>query len=300
MRDAQQEFGIVRMGGTIGWIAASWPFIFLLDDKTAANLQEATGIAANSWTFIVAGVASIVLTAFSMTLPHTPPKPVTRPEEKLAWLKAMKFLALPYIFVLWLVTFVDSAVHQSYFNWTAPFLENRVGVAKNYIMVVMSVGQIAEIVTMMVLGMFLKRLGWRLTMILGILGHAARFAVFAYFPDQKNLVIAIFVLHGICYAFFFATVYIFVDEYFPKDVRASAQGLFNLMILGAGPLAANFLCPQLETQYKNAAGVINYREMFLLPCYAAIAAAVVLAIAFWPPKKSGQTPTADEFAPPPP
>ena len=43
------------------------------------------------------------------------------------------------------------------------------------------------------------------------------------------------VLHGICYAFFFATVYIFVDEFFPKDVRASAQGLFNALILGVGP-----------------------------------------------------------------
>ena len=51
------------------------------------------------------------------------------------------------------------------------------------------------------------------------------------------------VLHGICYAFFFATVYIFVDEFFPKDARASAQGLFNVMILGFGPLVANIVGP---------------------------------------------------------
>jgi hypothetical protein len=51
------------------------------------------------------------------------------------------------------------------------------------------------------------------------------------------------VLHGICYAFFFAAVYIFVDEYFPKDVRSSAQGLFNVMILGLGVIAANTFCP---------------------------------------------------------
>jgi len=43
------------------------------------------------------------------------------------------------------------------------------------------------------------------------------------------------VLHGICYAFFFATVYIFVDEFFPKDVPIEAQGLFNVLILGIGP-----------------------------------------------------------------
>ena len=30
-------------------------------------------------------------------------------------------------------------------------------------------------------------------------------------------------LHGICYAFFFATLYIFIDVAFPQDVRASAR-----------------------------------------------------------------------------
>ena len=146
--------------------------------------------------------------------------------------------------MLWLVTFVDSFVHNCYFNWTGTFPRQRraaggVGIPGNWIMPVMSIGQIAEILTMFILGATLKRLGWRTTMIIGILGHAARFAVFAFFPDQPWLIILIKVLHGICYAFFFATVYIFVDEFFPKDARASAQGLFNLMILGVGPLVAN-------------------------------------------------------------
>src|SRR5207302_11478933 len=104
---------------------------------------------------------------------------------------------------------------------------------------------IAEILTMAILAATLKRLGWRTTMILGILGHAARFAVYAFFPQHPELIILVQVLHGICYAFFFATVYIFVDEFFPKDARASAQGLFNLMILGLGPLVANIAGPKL-------------------------------------------------------
>ena len=135
-------------------------------------------------------------------------------------------------------------MHNCYFNWTGTFLGSDaaaggVGIPGNWIMPVMSIGQIAEILTMSSSGVTLKRLGWRTTMIVGILGHAARFAVFAFFPQHPWLIILINVLHGICYAFFFATVYIFVDEYFPKDVRASAQGLFNLMILGFGPLVAN-------------------------------------------------------------
>src|SRR5262252_7823976 len=125
-------------------------------------------------------------------------------------------------------------------------------------MPVMSLGQIAEILTMLVLGVTLKKLGWRMTMIIGILGHAARFAVFAFLPQQTGLVVAINLIHGIAYAFFFATVYIFVDEFFPTDVRSSAQGLFNLMILGLGPLVANVVGPKFISDTFNHGGAVDF------------------------------------------
>jgi MFS family permease len=94
------------------------------------------------------------------------------------------------------------------------------------------------------------------------------------------------VLHGICYAFFFATVYIFVDEYFPKDVRASAQGLFNVMILGVGALVANSVCPKLLQQTFTRDGVTDFHGLFLVPLAAAVSAAVALALFFHPPLKA--------------
>ena len=50
------------------------------------------------------------------------------------------------------------------------FLTNRGGIAGNLSMIVLSLGQLAEIVTMFVLGTVLARLGWKTTMIVGILG----------------------------------------------------------------------------------------------------------------------------------
>jgi MFS family permease len=263
-----------------------------IDQALAHPLSGAKFQAGVKNTYVVAGGISLALAAFSLTLPHTPPKKKEEgAAESLAWLEATKLLKHPFVLVLWVVTFVDSFVHNSYFNWTGTFLGTRpeaggVGIAGNWIMPVMTIGQIAEILTMFILGATLKKLGWRMTMILGILGHAARFAVYAFFPEPKELIVAVQVLHGICYAFFFATVYIFVDEYFPKDVRASAQGLFNVMILGIGALAANSICPVLLQKIFTANGVTDFRGLFLVPLSAATGAALALALFFRPPAKT--------------
>jgi len=72
IKDPQKEFGIIRMGGTIGWIAAAWPLFFLLGSKQGVAAQEA-----KAWIFVLAAVVSFALAACSLTLPHTPPKPAT-------------------------------------------------------------------------------------------------------------------------------------------------------------------------------------------------------------------------------
>jgi nucleoside transporter len=271
LKDAKKDFGRVRMWGTIGWIAASWPFVFILQGKEGPALEAAlTGI------FWMAGGASILLAIYSLTLPHTPP---THSGEKNAPLEAIKFLAVPSILLLFIVTFIDSLVHACYFQWTSPFLAE-IGLAENLIMPAMSLGQIAEIGTMAVLGIFLKRLGWRKTMTLGILGHAIRFAIYSL-GGPVWLVVASNVVHGLCYAFFFATVYIFVDEYFPKDARASAQGLFNLLILGLGPFLGNLMWGKLADMLTTAEG-IDFRTLFLFPTGLALLAALILFIGFRP------------------
>jgi MFS family permease len=306
MRDPQREFGLIRMGGTIGWILAAWPFVFIMVDWAAVNAQPADGfvnwlgtalgtaltgdaaLKAARFSFVVAGVASLVLALFSLTLPHTPPKPaVEGRSSQLAWLDAIKLLAHPYIFVLWIVALIDSFVHNSYFAWTGVFLQSeKVGVAANWVTPVMSIGQIAEILTMFILGSVLARVGWKWTLIVGVLGHAARFAVYAYFPESQGAIIAVQVLHGICYAFFFATVYIFVDAYLPRESRASAQGLFNVMILGMGALVAFAICPYLKEKVFTIDGVVDYTGLFKVPMYCSLTAAGLLLLLFWPPKET--------------
>jgi MFS family permease len=97
------------------------------------------------------------------------------------------------------------------------------------------------------------------------------------------------VLHGICYAFFFATVYIFVDAYFPKDIRSSAQGLFNLQILGIGALLAYSICPWLMQSVYTVNSIVDFKGLFMVPLIVSSAAAVALALFFHPPKSTAAT-----------
>lgn len=303
LKDAQKDFGFVRLWGTIGWIVVSWLFVFLLVDwSKVPAMSEAGGLVA--WlgkalgtpktgeamqvgltsTFLVSGIASLVLAAFCLVLPRTPP--VQNEQAKFAPLEALKLLTVPSILVLFIVTFFDSLVHYCYFFWTGPYL-SRLGLGENWITAAMSIGQFAEIPAMALLGYFLKGLGWRTTMIIGILGQAVRFGIYSMGrPDLLWLVIASNVVHGFAYACFFATVYIFVDETFPKDARASAQGLFNLLILGVGPFLGNFLWGWLgdvfTTTPEGGEAVVNFNQLFLVPMGFSIFAALVLGLFFHP------------------
>lgn len=279
LRDPAGQFGVIRMGGTIGWIMVSWPFFFLLSKDAGPDQLRLI--------FVVAAIVSFAFAAYSLTLPHTPPKRDSTGVDPLAWRKAIKLLGIPSVAVLFLVTFIDSVVHNGYFMMVDDYLTKRVGIDANVSMIVQSIGQVAEIVTMFVLGFVLVRLGWKMTMIIGVLGHAARFLVFAYFPDSVPTIITVQLLHGVCYAFFFATVYIFVDATFPKDVRSSAQGLFNLLILGIGNVAANYIFPPLMAQWTDpTTGIIDYRTLFMVPAGMAVVAMLLMAVFFRPAERA--------------
>ncbi len=274
LKDAQKEFGFVRVGGTLGWIAAAWPFIFL----PIHNL------------FTVAGIAALLTAGYCLTLPSTPP--VKSEGAAFAPFKAFRLLSVPTILVLFIVTFVDSLVHNCYFITSGPFY-HKLGLPENWISAAMSIGQIAEIATMAALGFFLKRLGWRTTMIIGLLGHVVRFGIYAlggYYGGQLwlGLIVLSNIVHGFAYAFFFATVYIFVDENFPKDVRTSAQSLFNLLILGLGPFVGGFLWKGLEAVFSTTVDgkiSIDYSMLFIVPLVLGLISTVILAIFFHPPAK---------------
>ena len=269
----KKSFGLVRMGGTIGWIAACWPLVFLLDnDPNSAR-----------YTFLVAGLTSLSFAGYSLWLPHTPPN---RDTQTVAWIEALKSMAKPFVAVLWFATMLDSTIHDAYFLWADGYLTS-IGFDQKWVMPVMSIGQIAEMLTMSFLGLFLTRFGWRATLVIGGLGQVIKFGLFAWLPTPTAAIIAIF-LHGLCHAFFFATVFIFVDEFLPTEDRSTTQGMFTLMTFGGGPIIARIVAPKLHEMFSvelDGQRIVDFQQLWLFPFFVAVLASTIMLLAFWPPDK---------------
>jgi len=263
MKDPDSDFPKIRVWGTIGWIAASWafPMIWLQTDLNfqwmppfivGPEVANVTSRLADA--LIFSGVISVTYGLFCFMLPNTPPKKDA--VEKLAFKKAFALFNQTSFTILVVASLTVSIIHQIYFLQTGPFLSS-IGLKDSQIGPAMTVGQFAEIAAMAYLGFFLKRFGFRKVIFLGVLAYAARYAVFGTVTLPIWIMVVSQAFHGICYAFFFAGAYIYVDKIADEDVRHSAQTVFGMIILGGGPVIGGWLSGYLQETFTQG-GLFDY------------------------------------------
>jgi len=265
--DQENDFPKIRIWGTLGWIVASWvfPMIWLQTNLNfqwmppfivGAEVPNVTSRLADALKF--SGLISITYGAFCFLLPHTPPKKDAI--EKLAFKKAFKLFRFSSFTTLVIASLAVSVIHQIYFLQTGPFLSH-IGILDSQIGPAMTIGQFAEILTMAYLGFFLKRLGFKKVITIGVAAYFMRYAVFGTesFPVWVMIISQAF--HGFCYAFFFAAAYIYVDKLADEDVRHSAQTVFGIIILGGGPVIGGWLSGYLQNMY-TVENIFNYSKFW--------------------------------------
>ena len=253
--DQENNFPKIRVWGTIGWIVASWafPMIWLQTDLqlqwmppfvVGAEVPNVTSRLADALKF--SSIISISYGAFCFLLPPTPPK--RDAVEKLAFKKAFDLFQYSSFTILVVASLAVSIIHQIYFLQTGPFL-SYIGIPDSQIGPAMTIGQFAEILAMAYLGFFLKRLGFKKVITIGIAAYFFRYAIFGTAMLPVWIIVVSQVFHGFCYAFFFATAYIYVDKLADQDVRHSAQTVFGIIILGGGPVIGGWLSGYFQNMY---------------------------------------------------
>jgi nucleoside transporter len=269
LEDSEKEFGRIRVGGTIGWIAAGWLLTggrWLIEGDILPHMPGDM--------LFLAGLFSILMGIQSFTLPHTPPQ--KEGVKPWAFLESMKMLKLRDFSIFVGITFVVATELEFYYILTAPFLESEgIGVSPNNTPLVMTIAQLAEIFVMaFMLSWALKKYGMRKTLAIGVIAWPLRYVIFAI-GSPAWLVIASLALHGFCYVFFFVAAFIFVDQVAPADIRASAQSLIAIVALGFGRFLGSLFAGWVKDLFTSPAGT-NWTNVFLVPC----ALTVLCAIAF--------------------
>ncbi len=266
MKSTQDEFPLIRVLGTVGWIVAGLLISYLKVDATARPMEIAAG-------------CSLLMGLYSFTLPHTPARAAGKKASVREILGVDAFaLFKDRSFAVFMVSALLVCIPLSfYYGFGARFLAE--GGVQN-ITAKMSMGQMSEFFFMLVIPFFFARLGVKYMLAVGMGAWVLRYLLFAFgagtsLPMLGMWYLAI-LLHGVCYDFFFVTGQIYVDKRAPKELQSSAQGLFALFTWGIGMTIGTVASGQVVSFFTDGE-TIQWKAVWLTP---ALLALVVLVVFF--------------------
>ncbi len=253
LKDPGKEFPGIRVLGTIGWIIAGLLIGFLgVEDKATF--------------FKIAAVVSAVLGLYSFTMPHVPPK--NNQEKKtisqILGLDAFLLFKEKDFLIMIISSVLICIPLMFYYSFTNAFL-NETGMTNAAGK--MTMGQMSEIIFMLVMPFFFKRLGVKKMVLIGMAAWVVRYILFAY-GDNESLVWMFYmgiILHGICYDFFFVTGQIFVDKRAPENLRSSAQGLITFATYGLGFYIGTLASGKIVDMYLLSDNLHDWKMIWMAP-----------------------------------
>ena len=288
IQSQEQQFPLIRVFGTVGWIVAGL-FISLVLGSLMNAVPEQT-----AWPLYTAGIASVLLGVYSFTLPHTPPRGAGQPVSlrSIAGLDAFKQIGDRPFYVFIAASLLLCIPLAVYYNFTQLYL-GAAGVKK--IAATQTLGQMSETIFMLLMPLMFLRLGVKKMLMLGMAAWVLRYALFALAaPGAIFWLIALgILLHGPCYDFFFVTGQIYVDKKSTPAVRGQAQGFLVLVTYGVGMLIGAQIAGRVYNRFLGGPEATSltldqWAHFWWLPAGFAAAVLVFFALFF---KAERATPT---------
>lgn len=267
MKNPAKEFAQVRVFGTIGWIAAGL-LISYLNWDSQEGISE--GILRN--TFLMAAISSALLGVFCFTLPKTPPRMDKKKKVSISDILGLEALGLlkDRNFLIFFMASVLICIPLAFYYQHAGQFLGEIGVANPAGK--MTIGQISEILFMLLLPFFFKKYGFKKTMLVAMLAWALRYVLFAYGnPGELAFLLLLGIaLHGICYDFFFVSGQIYTDSKAGTHIKSAAQGLITLATYGLGMLIGFWIAGKITDTYVSMEGAHAWEVIWLYPAAFAL------------------------------
>jgi len=278
MKDAEKEFSNIRFWGTIGWIVAGLFISYLFIWDSPEGLQN--GLLKN--TFAMAGIASLIMGLFSFALPKTPPKVAKGEKVKLSDILGLDALSLlkDKNFAVFFVSAILICIPLAFYYQNAhPFLSS-IGVEEPTGK--MAIGQVSEALFLLLIPVFFKRFGFKITILVGMLAWAVRYALFAYgnAGELSFMLIIGIALHGVCYDFFFVSGQIYTNSRAGEKYKSAAQGLITLATYGVGMLIGFEVAGMITDSYKLADGAVDWKMVWIIPAGIALVVFLLFTVFF--------------------
>ncbi len=283
MKDPEKEFSNIRVFGTIGWIVAGLLISFLFHWDTEENTSK--GLLKN--TFLMASVASLILGLFSFTLPKTPPSKSAGEKvslKEIVGLDALKLLKDRNFAIFFISSILICIPLAFYYQNAHPFLSN---IGMDNPTGKMTIGQISEVLFLLLLPLFFKKYGFKKTILVGMLAWAVRYMLFA-FGNAGNLSFMLIIgiaLHGVCYDFFFVSGYIYTNSKAGEKYKSAAQGLITLATYGVGMLIGFEIAGMITDSYKISDKEFDYKMIWIIPSVIAAVVFLLFSVFFKDEKK---------------
>ena len=217
-----KQFGPVRAWATIGWMAGGWIVSYgLRSDASLVSGYTAAGF----WLFVA---------AFSLTLPVITPADPGKPRtwRQILGLDALDLLRDRNHRMVFITAALYTMPLAAFYPYCVRHLRE-LGVSGPS--GVMSLGQITEVLVMMVLAGLMTRFRLKWVFLSGIGFGLLRYLIFMM--NTPGWVITGIVLHGLAYTLYFITTQIYLEDRIDSSLRVRAQALLTLLSSGVGNLA---------------------------------------------------------------
>lgn len=278
MKDTTSEFPLIRTFGTVGWIVSGLVISFVF----GWDAQDSIADGALSNTFLMVAMASLMLGFFSFSLPKTPPYQQSQNKfslkNALGW-EAVKLLNDRNFLLFFIASILICIPLAFYYQQANPFL---VSLKMDNPTAKMSLGQVSEVLFMLLLPLFFARFGLKKTILVGMMAWVIRYLLFAFGDagEHTYMLIVGILLHGICYDFFFVSGQIYTDFKAGEKVKSAAQGLITLATYGVGMLIGFWIAGKISDTFILSSGAPDWKMIWLIPSFFALLVFVLFSLIF--------------------